>query len=47
MFGVAPATIRMIDGFNEDWIDFDGDGVEHRVGRMPRETVLKDLVAHG
>jgi NAD(P)H dehydrogenase (quinone) len=37
--------IRMIDGFNEGWIDFEGDGAEHRVGRIPLETVLKDLTA--
>jgi len=39
------ARIRMIDGFNEGWIDFEGDGVEHRAGRIPLETVLKDLTA--
>jgi NAD(P)H dehydrogenase (quinone) len=41
------ARIRMIDGFNEGWIDFEGDGTEHRVGRIPLETVLKDLTAQG
>ena len=41
------ARIRMIDGFNEGWIDFEGDGAEHRVGRIPLETVLKDLTAQG
>jgi NAD(P)H dehydrogenase (quinone) len=41
------ARIRMIDGFNEGWIDFEGDRVEHRVGRIPLETVLKDLTAQG
>jgi NAD(P)H dehydrogenase (quinone) len=35
----------MIDGFNEGWIDFEGSGAEHRVGRIPLETVLKDLAA--
>ena len=39
------ARIRMIDGFNEGWIDFEGDGAEHRAGRIPLETVLKDLTA--
>ena len=39
------ARIRMIDGFNEGWIDFEGSGAEHRVGRIPLETVLKDLAA--
>ena len=41
------ARIRMIDGFNEGWIDFEGDRAEHRVGRIPLETVLKDLTAQG
>ena len=41
------ARIRMIDGFNEGWIDFEGDGAEHRAGRIPLEAVLKDLVAQG
>ena len=41
------ARIRMIDGFNEGWIDFEGGGAEHRVGRIPLETVLKDLTAQG
>ena len=37
----------MIDGFNEGWIDFEEDGAEHRVGKIPLETVLKDLVVQG
>jgi len=41
------ARIRMIDGFNEGWIDFEGVGAEHRTGRTPLEAVLKDLVARG
>ena len=41
------ARIRMIDGFNEGWIDFEGDRAEHRLGRIPLETVLKDLTAQG
>ena len=39
--------IRMIDGFNEGWIDFEGGGAEHRTGRIPLESVLKDLAAQG
>jgi NAD(P)H dehydrogenase (quinone) len=39
--------IRMIDGFNEGWIDFEGGGAEHRTGRIPLEAVLKDLAAQG
>jgi NAD(P)H dehydrogenase (quinone) len=41
------ARIRMIDGFNEGWIDFEGDGAEHRTGRIPLEAVLKNLAAQG
>ena len=41
------ARIRMIDGFNEGWIDFEGDGAEHRTGRISLETVLKDLTTQG
>lgn len=38
--------IRMIDGFNEGWIDFEREGSEHRVAPTTLETVLKGLVAH-
>ncbi len=41
------ARIRMIDGFNEGWIDFQGGRAEHRTGRILLEVVLKDLVAQG
>ncbi|WP_025097769.1 NmrA family NAD(P)-binding protein [Burkholderia sp. A1] len=37
--------IRMIDGFNEGWIDFEREGSEHRVAPTTLETVLKGLVA--
>jgi NAD(P)H dehydrogenase (quinone) len=37
--------IRMIDGFNEGWIDFEGGSAEHRTGRIPLEAVLKGLAA--
>jgi NAD(P)H dehydrogenase (quinone) len=37
--------IRMLDGFNEGWIDFEGVGAEHRTGRVPLESVLKGLAA--
>jgi uncharacterized protein YbjT (DUF2867 family) len=39
--------IRMIDGFNEGWIEFEGGGAEHRIGKTPLEAVLKDLAAQG
>ena len=35
--------MRMIDGFNEGWIDFEWTGAEHRTGRITLEAVLKDL----
>jgi NAD(P)H dehydrogenase (quinone) len=41
------ARIRMIDGFNEGWIDFEGGGTEHRTGRIPLEAVLNDISAQG
>lgn len=34
--------IQMIDGFNEGWIDFEGNGIEHRKG----STTLKDAIAN-
>jgi NAD(P)H dehydrogenase (quinone) len=37
--------MRMIDGFNEGWIDFEGRGAEHRKGDTPLESVLKGLVS--
>lgn len=37
--------IRMIDGFNEGWIDFEGGTAEKRIGDTPLEAVLHDLVA--
>ena len=38
--------IRMLDGFNEGWIDFQGGAdIEHRKGRIPLDDVVKTLVA--
>jgi NAD(P)H dehydrogenase (quinone) len=37
--------IRMLDGFNEGWMDFEGNGAEHRTGRTPLKAVLKGLAA--
>jgi len=36
--------MRMVDGFNEGWIDFEGGAAEHRRGRTPLDAVLKRLV---
>jgi NAD(P)H dehydrogenase (quinone) len=36
--------IRMLDGFNEGWIDFEGGAADHRKGQIPLESVLRDLV---
>ena len=30
--------MRMIDGFNEGWIDFEGAGAEHRAGQDPARS---------
>jgi uncharacterized protein YbjT (DUF2867 family) len=35
------ARVQMLDGFNEGWIDFEGDSVK---GEVDLETVLKDIV---
>jgi uncharacterized protein YbjT (DUF2867 family) len=43
----ALPRIRMIDGFNEGWIDFEGGAAEHRKGRIPLRAALKALVAGG
>jgi len=36
--------IRMIDGFNEGWIEFDGGNAGSRKGITPLETVLRSLL---
>jgi uncharacterized protein YbjT (DUF2867 family) len=38
--------IRMVDGFNEGWIDFEGDG-EHRKGATTLDAVIAGLVNKG
>jgi NAD(P)H dehydrogenase (quinone) len=35
--------IRMVDGFNEGWIDFEGGG-EHRRGSLTLEAVIASLI---
>jgi NAD(P)H dehydrogenase (quinone) len=37
--------IRMLDGFNERWIDFEGDEATVIKGRVELETVLRGLVS--
>ncbi|CCW19064.1 putative nucleoside-diphosphate-sugar epimerase [Sphingobium indicum BiD32] len=37
--------IRMLDGFNEGWIDFERKGTEHRIGTVRLDGVIKALVA--
>jgi len=39
--------IRMIDGFNEGWIDFEGGEANSLRGNTPLEVVLRSLVAPG
>ena len=36
--------IRMIDGFNEGWIEFETGAAASRKGTVALETVLKELV---
>jgi uncharacterized protein YbjT (DUF2867 family) len=38
--------IRMLDGFNEGWIDFSGEGT-HLTGDVELESVLRGLIAQG
>jgi NAD(P)H dehydrogenase (quinone) len=39
--------MRMLDGFNQGWIDFERQGAEHRTGTVEIESVLRELVAQG
>ena len=39
--------IRMLDGFNEGWIDFERQGTEQRNGTVTFERVLSELIAKG
>jgi NAD(P)H dehydrogenase (quinone) len=39
------ARLRMLDGFNEGWIDFQRDGAEQRKGSIEFVQVLRELVA--
>jgi NAD(P)H dehydrogenase (quinone) len=37
--------IRMLDGFNEGWIDFEGGSAEHFTGSTNLQDVIRDLAA--
>ena len=39
------ARICMLQGFNEGWIAFQGDGAERRTGAIVLEAVIRDLAA--
>ena len=39
------ARVRMLDGFNEGWIDFQCDGTEHRTGTVELAEILSELAA--
>jgi len=41
------SRIRMLDGFNEGWIDFESGEAGSQKGSVALETVLKALIAHG
>ena len=41
----AGPRARMLDGFNEGWIDFEGDASSIRKGTVSLDTVLQALVA--
>jgi NAD(P)H dehydrogenase (quinone) len=36
--------MRMLDGFNEGWIDFEGEASSTRKGRITLESVLETLM---
>jgi uncharacterized protein YbjT (DUF2867 family) len=36
--------MQMVDGFNEEWICFEGEGAETQRGRVPLDTVLRALI---
>jgi NAD(P)H dehydrogenase (quinone) len=36
--------MRMVDGFNEGWIDFERNGTEFRRGKISLDTVLRELL---
>ena len=39
------ARIRMLDGFNEGWIDFQGEGTERRTGTVELARIVSELAA--
>ena len=39
------ARVRMLDGFNEGWIDFQCDGTERRTGTVELAEILSELAA--
>jgi uncharacterized protein YbjT (DUF2867 family) len=39
--------IQMIDGFNEEWIRFEGGSAESRKGRVSLDTVIRGLIENG
>ncbi len=45
--GMADPTLRMrmLDGFNEGWIDFEGGEARSMKGTVPLESVIRELVA--
>jgi NAD(P)H dehydrogenase (quinone) len=36
--------MRMLDGFNEGWIEFEGGEAGSRKGTVPLDTVIRELV---
>lgn len=38
------SRMRMLDGFNEGWIAFEGHDNERRTGTLPLEEVVRRLV---
>jgi hypothetical protein len=36
--------MRMLDGFNQGWIEFEGGEADSRKGKIPLKTILNRLI---
>jgi hypothetical protein len=44
-YNFDPRAGAMVERFNSDWIDFEGNGVERFKGKVTLEEVIKSLIA--
>ena len=42
MEGLVP--LKLLEGFNKGWIDFERNGIESRRGTIPLDTVIRELL---